>query len=51
MELLAAHLIVPDDAARYAARLERLGQAMFGDLWNTDVPPPETKQNQNPNHD
>jgi hypothetical protein len=36
MELLAAYLIVPDEAARYAERIERLGQAIFGELWRSD---------------
>jgi hypothetical protein len=43
MEFLAAHLVIPDEAAWYAARLERLGQVMFGDLWNNDVPQPTSK--------
>lgn len=36
MELVAARLIVPDEAARYAERIERLGQAMFGELWQVE---------------
>lgn len=39
-ELLAAHLKVTDDAAYYAERLERLGRAMFGELWETEKSPP-----------
>jgi hypothetical protein len=35
-EMLAVHLKVTDDAAWYAERLERLGTAMFGELWRSD---------------
>jgi hypothetical protein len=47
MELLAAHLVVPDESAWYAERLEQLGQVMFGDLWNNDVPQPTSKPETN----
>ena len=42
LELLEAHLKTPDEAAWYAERLERLGTVMFGELWRSDAPQPES---------
>lgn len=36
MQLLGEHLNTRDEAAWYAERIERLGRAMFGDLWDSE---------------
>lgn len=36
LEVLQTALETPDEAAWYAQRLELLGRAIFGDLWESD---------------
>ena len=46
-DLLEAHSQTIDEAAWYAERLERLGRAMFGDLWDSEKSQPQTEMKKN----
>lgn len=48
MQLLAENLATLDEAAWYAARIERLGRAMFGDLWDSDKAGAAREQQESP---
>jgi hypothetical protein len=47
-ELLAAGLETKDDSAWYAQRIELLGRAIFGDLWDVDEPKTSTQNRELP---